>query len=559
VSTLEELQSRATALLTRTESTASVEAKVASTEGPSRRFSPFIPTELDRAIALAGELMTIAGEQDVGAALEEADRRAAVEDVQLVRHAVELFIVHDPEAARLAIPPIPPPQLKRAGAQLAGAIGREAALDWFREDPLANDHHRHWHIVYPARGRPGPGGVKLQDRQGELFFYMHQQMLARYDAERRALGFGPVVPFADYREPIEEGYEDRPSGQALRDIDRQDTGPLRVSELEEQRDRLRAAVAAGAAENGAGPRPLDSELLGALEEPTAGTLWRDVWHHGYGHVITAFVMAPNGGGDPGDIGDTSTAIRDPFFWRWHRHIDDANFALQEQLEPFAFDDAPDVALTAVELAFEADPGVPVDELKTMVASTDDVDHGDHEPFLWRLRAENPGAEERTVTVRIFLAPAEAAEDRRAWIEMDKFEQVLAPGANEIERPGRLASPVRKPADRPPVLVQGPAQTPHEQYCRCGWPYHLLIPRGTPAGMPFRVLAMLTDWELDNVSGDDDCGSMSFCGSRDRYPDTREMGYPFSRPLPGGVAATLEALPTVCARDLTIRHDPRPPL
>ena len=78
-------------------------------------------------------------------------------------------------------------------------------------------------------------------------------------------------------------------------------------------------------ENGAGPRPLTSELLGALEEPTAGTLWRDVWHHGYGHVITAFVMAPAGGGDPGDIGDTSTAIRDPFFWRWHRHIDDANF------------------------------------------------------------------------------------------------------------------------------------------------------------------------------------------------------------------------------------------
>jgi tyrosinase len=559
VSTLEELQSRATALLTRTESTASVEAKVASTEGPNRRFSPFIPTELDRAIALAGELMTIAEEQDVGAALEEADRRAAVEDVQLVRHAVELFIVHDPEAARLAIPPIPPPDAKRAGARLAGAIGRESALDWFREDPLANDHHRHWHIVYPARGRPGPGGVRLQDRQGELFFYMHQQMLARYDAERRALGFGPVVPFADYREPIGEGYEDRPSGQALRDIDRQDTGPLRISELEEQRDRLRAAVAAGAAENGAGPRPLDSELLGALEEPTAGTLWRDVWHHGYGHVITAFVMAPSGGGDPGDIGDTSTAIRDPFFWRWHRHIDDANFALQEQLEPFAFDDAPDVALTAVELAFEADPGTPVDELRTMVASTDDVDHGDHEPFLWRLRAENPGAEERTVTVRIFLAPAEAAEDRRAWIEMDKFEHVLVPGANEIERPGRLASPVRKPADRPPVLVQGPAQTPHEQYCRCGWPYHLLIPRGTPAGMPFRALAMLTDWELDNVSGDDDCGSMSFCGSRDRYPDTREMGYPFSRPLPGGVAATLEALPTVCARDLTIRHDPRPPL
>ena len=154
-----------------------------------------------------------------------------------------------------------------------------------------------------------------------------------------------------------------------------------------------------------------------------------------------------------------------------------------------------------------------------------------------------------MTVRIFLAPAEAAEDRRAWIEMDKFEHALAPGANEIERPGRLASPVRKPAERPPVFVQGPAQTPHEQYCRCGWPYHLLIPRGTVAGMPFRVLVMLTDWEQDRVSGDDHCGSMSFCGARDRYPDRREMGYPFSRPIPGGHRGD--------ARGVTERPRPRP--
>jgi hypothetical protein len=559
MSTLEEQQSRATALLTATESTAAVEAKIASTEGPSRRFTPFNPAELDRAVALAGELMKTREEQDVDAALAQAEEAAKTEDVQLVRHAVEMFIVHDPEAARLAIPPIAPPSQKRAAAQLAGAIGPEAALDWFREDPLANDHHRHWHIVYPARGRPSPSGPRLQDRQGELFFYMHQQMLARYDAERRALGLGAVKPFADYREPIGEGYEDRPQGQRLRDVDRADTGVLTVAELEDQRDRLREAVAAGAVQNGGGPIALTEELLGALEEPTAGTVWGDVWHHGYGHVITAFVMAPHGGGDPGDIGDTATAIRDPFFWRWHRHVDDMSFALEEKLEPFAFDDTPGVTLTGVELALEADPGTAVDELQTRVAETDGIEHGDHEPFLWRLHAENPGADELKVTVRIFLAPKEAAEDRRAWIEMDKFEHVLAPGANDIERPGRLASPARKPAERPPVWEQGPAQTPHEQYCRCGWPYHLLLPRGTVAGMPFRVLAMLTDWELDRVAGDDECGSMSFCGARDRYPDRRQMGYPFSRPLPNGVAATLEALACVHARDITIRHDPRPPV
>jgi hypothetical protein len=383
-------------------------------------------------------------------------------------------------------------------------------------------------------------------------------MLARYDAERRALGFGPVVPFADYREPIAEGYEDRPEGTRLRDVDRQDTGELRVADLEGQRDRLLAAVAAGAAQNGAGPEPLTAELLGALEEPELGTIWGDVWHHGFGHVITAFVMAPQGGGTPGDIGDTGTAIRDPFFWRWHRHIDDANFTLQEKGPPFEFDDGPAVTLTDVELALEADPATAVDQLVTGVAKTDGIEHGDHEPFLWRLAVENPGRHEAKITVRIFIAPADAAEDRRAWIEMDKFEHAVAPGAAVIERPGSLASTVRKPAERPPTLDPAPASTPHEQYCRCGWPYHLLLPRGTVAGMPFRVLVMLTDWKHDRVSGDDHCGSMSFCGARDRYPDRREMGYPFSRPLPGGIAATLETLPNVHARDLTIRHDPRPP-
>jgi hypothetical protein len=70
--------------------------------------------------------------------------------------------------------------------------------------------------------------------------------------------------------------------------------------------------------------------------------------------------------------------------------------------------------------------------------------------------------------------------------------------------------------------------------------------------------MLTDWEQDRVAGDDHCGSMSFCGARDRYPDRREMGYPFSRPLPGGVEAALGTLSNAHLRDVTIRHDPRPP-
>ena len=49
---------------------------------------------------------------------------------------------------------------------------------------------------------------RLNDRQGELFFYMHSQMLARYDTERLSLGMERVKPFGPdlFGKPIPEGY-----------------------------------------------------------------------------------------------------------------------------------------------------------------------------------------------------------------------------------------------------------------------------------------------------------------------------------------------------------------
>jgi tyrosinase len=71
--------------------------------------------------------------------------------------------------------------------------------------------------------------------------------------------------------------------------------------------------------------------------------------------------------------------------------------------------------------------------------------------------------------------------------------------------------------------------------------------------------VLTDWTSDNAGEPSSCGSMSYCGSRQRYPDNREMGYPFNRPFPNGVLATLAAQPNIVVRDLSIRcENPRPP-
>ena len=229
MSPLEDLQARADALLTRTESTATVEAKVASTEGPSRRFSPFIPSELDRAIALAGELMRIAAAEGgtAGAALRarpSAGPASRTSSSSATRSRCSSSTTRRPRGSRS----------RRSRRRRRSARRRSSRARSGASRRSTGSARTRWATTTTATGTsstpraaaPGRGGVQLQDRQGELFFYMHQQMLARYDAERRALGFGPVVPFADYREPIGEGYEDRPSGQALRDVDRADTGLL---------------------------------------------------------------------------------------------------------------------------------------------------------------------------------------------------------------------------------------------------------------------------------------------------------------------------------------------
>jgi tyrosinase len=48
---------------------------------------------------------------------------------------------------------------------------------------FTNDHHDHCHDVYPFRNTdPDADPRRVRDRHGELFAYMHEQMLARYDA-----------------------------------------------------------------------------------------------------------------------------------------------------------------------------------------------------------------------------------------------------------------------------------------------------------------------------------------------------------------------------------------
>jgi Hemocyanin, copper containing domain len=83
-------------------------------------------------------------------------------------------------------------------------------LAYFREDIAINLHHWHWHLIYPF---VGPREVVQKNRRGELFYYMHQQVLARYDFERMSNRLPRTIRLLNFQEPIVEAYFPKLSSQ----------------------------------------------------------------------------------------------------------------------------------------------------------------------------------------------------------------------------------------------------------------------------------------------------------------------------------------------------------
>jgi hypothetical protein len=141
---------------------------------------------------------------------------------------------------------------------------------------------------------------RLNDRQGELFLYMHNQMLARYDAERlsnarpRVKAFGP-----DFTASIPEGYSpnlppftDRAADEKLAQAD--------IDALVQMQAPLDAAVAAQQLRRAVGPpMAVDGDTLGHAVEASLTTLTglADTDYpgmHNQGHGM--FGSIPNGQG-----------------------------------------------------------------------------------------------------------------------------------------------------------------------------------------------------------------------------------------------------------------------
>ncbi|XP_037809672.1 phenoloxidase 1-like [Lucilia sericata] len=475
----------------------------------------------------------------------------------------------------------------------ASDIEVEQRMAYFREDIGVNMHHWHWHLVYPTEG---PLEVVKKDRRGELFYYMHHQIIARYNVERFCNNLSRTKELSNLREPISEGYfpkllssvnnrtyPARSSNSILQDVNRENN-VIAVAECERWRDRILAAIDKGYLEDTSGKRiQLDDvhgiDLLGDIIEASSLSVNRQYYGnlHNMVHNLISFSHDPDSRHleEYGVMGDVTTAMRDPIFYRWHGYLDTMFNKFKALLPPYNQSQLgfQGIAINSVEAKINSRTARPNVLLTYWQKSNVDLAAGldfgpngsvyasfvhlQHAPFEYTFNVLNSSGSHKKGKCRIFICPKSdergtplsLEEQRILAVELDKFTVNLQPGRNVIRRRSDESS-VTIPFDRSFRRIGAEYQPKNAdelasfRFCGCGWPEHLLIPKGKAEGMPFDLFVMISNYADDAVvqsnNSQDVCGdAYSFCGLKDKlYPDKRTMGFPFDRRLP---ANTLNAL------------------
>jgi len=450
----------------------------------------------------------------------------------------------------------------------------EHHLWYFREDPSVSSYRNYWRELFKS----------TRDRRGEVWFHMHRQMVIRYAVERLTHNMTPVAPFSPdtWRQPIPLGYspklepeigfeyQARPDMTVLSDLGGDGT-PVPVSKLEQWHEEILAAIKnmTVVADDGTirelkvvGGRDEGISILTDLVESYDSVnpeLYGSL--HNNLHMILAWVLGParDDGTKLGVMGTTAKSIRDPMFFRLHKFIDDILYQYKTALP----------AYTEEELSF---PGVEVleafvtteskkNELRTLFDNDWEVklkavklDGKTYDSAKYKRLVNLPfhydilvnSSSDINAMVRIFLLPKNTPDPMAPLaIEMDRFLVQLNEGENKIKRKSTESSVTER---RRNVLLEfdaelsekkeGEEATPEaDLYDGCGWPRHLLVPKGTSAGDEFSLLVVLSKLLPDDAAltaDQKEVAKYAFvtCGLPGGmpYPDSRPMGFPFDRPV-----------------------------
>ncbi|XP_063991124.1 arylphorin subunit alpha-like [Diachasmimorpha longicaudata] len=443
---------------------------------------------------------------------------------------------------------------------------KEYQLDYFYDDVGLNNYYYYIRTIFPF-------WVSLKDLEvpkqirGELYYYVHQQLMARYYLERLSNGFGEIEDFNMYKK-FAPGYFSTlvyANGVAQPSRDRYSEVPVYkykyVKEIRNIESRILAAIDSGFIMDREGKQySLYSHeglnYLGNLIEGNGDScntrfygaidaLYRDIFGFNYDCKQKNCKV-------PSALQLFSTSLRDPAFYRLYKRIIGYFYRYKCNLPTYTKGDLEfsgvyieDVKLDKLYTFFEE-----YDYLINNAVTVDNYKDGmnfnmkarkyrlNYKPFTYTIDVKS----ERTTKgmVRIFLGPS--YDDRffkeqtyfyynwYNFVEVDKFMVELKTGMNTIERKSTESSLTAKDIfsgekfyKKLLKAVEGnePFTYTNKMY---GFPDNLYLPKGRVGGYPFKLFvyiypideAKLTTYDIPLF------GKMLY--------DGKPFGFPLDRPM-----------------------------
>ncbi|XP_014241691.2 hexamerin-like [Cimex lectularius] len=446
----------------------------------------------------------------------------------------------------------------------------EYKVSYFREDVGANAFYAMWHLQFPPWFCPKKYHKSHWFKEGETFYYLHQQLFARYTVERLANGLPYVEPLY-WEKPLKTGYNPRvthfnrvPFYTRPDDVVPKQLNKFLVHKAQVYEERLYDVV------HGISLWPEDShnltflnneegtDLLGKLVYGASTKEHKDYFGQFWHTSLNALGYVVKTSNDRNYVGGALTSpltsLRDPAFYNFLNRVVKLFQSQKKKFHPYMKKDLDfpgvdvedfhvDELVTYFDhFDYEVTNAVPVrkaDDYKTLHFSATQY-RLNHKPFHYNVTVKSD--KEHYGMVKVFLGPKydslghelNLEQKRLALYELDRFPVNLVPGVNVLTRSSKESpfftedkESFRQMYNRLERAMEG-KETFHVKKCHCGVPDRFQLPVGTQSGHPYSVYVVVTPVEK-TLEVHDGKKFYLACGSPKLY-DSRPFGFPFDRPV-----------------------------
>ncbi|XP_077293805.1 hexamerin 70b-like [Arctopsyche grandis] len=452
----------------------------------------------------------------------------------------------------------------------------EQKLSYFTEDIGLNSMYYYMHLNYPSWMDGSKYGLTT-DRRGELYYYLHQQLLARYYLERLSNGMGEIPNFS-WRWPVETGYQ--PSMRYFNGLEfpvRPNHFDLRRGEflgnlmqVEDYERRIRDAIDQGyvVLKNGSHVSLHEPESIEHLANIIEGNPESaNMRLYKYSNIIAKILLGNSVHPvldhfvAPSALEQYQTCLRDPMFYQLYKRYVGFFNQYKKLLTPYTKEElnCPGVKIENVEIEKlvtyfdhfnseitnagwlnKEEAKNQEDHMKIMVRQT----RLNHQPFTVTI---NTVSEKVTkVVVRMYLGPKYDGKgnlinlnrNRLNYFELDQFLYNLKSGKNIIRRNSRNFRWNTNDATPSSMIyknITDALEGNHEFVITeseplYGFPDRFVLPKGRKGGMPYNLYIIVSPYVCSSPCPPEGQGLSDKVGTGSRLLDSLPMGYPWDREI-----------------------------